>query len=73
MLKIREKYSDGLFFHKFNSGLQSFYAQDWDHAKQCFQGILDDCLDDGPSKYFLSQIEKFNGKPPPNFKGYGIA
>ncbi|CAB9517744.1 whole genome shotgun sequence [Seminavis robusta] len=73
MLKIRQKYSDGLFFHKFNSGLQSFYSQDWDHAKQCFQGILDDCLDDGPSKYFLSQIEKHNGKPPPNFKPYGIA
>jgi hypothetical protein len=73
MLKIREKYSDGLFFHKFNSGLQSFYAQDWDHAKQCFQGILDDCLDDGPSKYFLDQIKKHDGKPPPNFRGYGIA
>lgn len=73
MLKIRETYSDGLFFHKFNSGLQSFYAQDWDHAKQCFQGILDDCLEDGPSKYFLAQIEQYNGKPPPNFKGYGVA
>jgi class 3 adenylate cyclase len=73
MLKIRHKYSDGLFFHKFNSGLQSFYAQDWDHAKQCFQGILDDCLDDGPSKYFLAQIEKYNGRPPPNFRGYGVA
>lgn len=73
MLKIRLKYSDGLFFHKFNSGLQSFYAQDWDHAKQCFQGILDDCFDDGPTKYFMSQIEKHGGKPPPNFKPYGIA
>lgn len=73
MLKIRAKYSDGLFFHKFNSGLQSFYAQDWDHAKQCFQGILDDCLDDGPSKYFLEQIKKHNGKPPSHFRGYGIA
>lgn len=73
MLKIRLKYSDGLFFHKFNSGLQSFYASDWDHAKQCFQGILDDCFDDGPSKYFMSQIEKHGGKPPPNFLPYGIA
>lgn len=73
MLKIRAKYSDGLFFHKFNSGLQSFYTQDWDHARQCFQGILEDCLDDGPSKYFLEQIKKHNGKPPPNFRGYGIA
>ena len=73
MLKIREKYSDGLFFHKFNSGLQSYYAQDWDHARQCFQGILDDCLDDGPSKYFLAQMKKHNNKPPPNFKPYGIA
>ena len=73
MLKIREKYSDGLFFHKFNSGLQSYYAQDWDHAKQCFQGILDDCLDDGPSKYFLAQMKKHNNKPPPNFKPYAIA
>ena len=73
MLKIRAKYSDGLFFHRFNSGLQSFYSQDWDHAKQCFQGILDDCLDDGPSKYFLEQIKKYNGRPPPKFPGYGIA
>lgn len=73
MLKIREKYSDGLFFHKFNSGLQSYYAQDWDHARQCFQGILDDCLQDGPSKYFLAQMEKHNNKPPSNFKPYGVA
>lgn len=72
MLKIRLKYSDGLFFHKFNSGLQSFYASDWVHAKQCFQGILDDCFDDGPSKYFMTQIEQYGGKPPPNFKPYGI-
>lgn len=72
MRRIRQKYSDGLFFQKFNSGLQSFYARDWEHARQCFVTVLD-LFEDGPSRYFLNQIEKNNGVPPRDFKGYGIA
>lgn len=72
MRKIRWLYSDGLFFQKFNSGLQAFYARDWEHAKQCFVAILDS-FEDGPSRYFLNQIEKNKGVPPRDFKGYGVA
>ena len=70
--KIRELFSDGLFFQKFNSGLQSYYARDWEHAKQCFQTILER-FDDGPSRYFLECIDENNGIPPRNFMGYGTA
>lgn len=72
MKTIRELYSDGLFFQKFMSGLQSFYAKDWDNAKQCFSVILER-FEDGPSRYFVRQIEKHNGKPPRDFQGYGMA
>lgn len=72
MKKIRQRYSDGLFFQKFNSGLQSYYAKDWEHAKQCFQTILER-FEDGPSKYFLQQIEDHDGVPPRGFTGYGKA
>jgi hypothetical protein len=67
MFRIRKKFLDGLFFHNYSQGLQSFYARDWDRAKQMFSL----CESDGPSKYFLSQIEKNGGKPPPNFRPYG--
>lgn len=72
MRKIRELYSDGLFFQKFMSGLQSFYSKDWDHARQCFAVILER-FEDGPSRYFMNQIEKHDGKPPKDFLGYGTA
>lgn len=70
MRKIRQLYSDGLFFQQFNSGFLAYYARDWEHAKQCFQTILER-FDDGPSKYFLNKIEESNGVPPRDFKGYG--
>lgn len=70
--KTRELFSDGLFFQKFNSGLQSYYARDWEHAKQCFQTILER-FDDGPSRYFLNCIQDNNGVPPRHFPGYGTA
>ena len=72
MRKIRELFSDGLFFQKFNSGLQSYYARDWEHAKQCFQTILER-FDDGPSRYFLKCIQDNNGVPPRHFPAYGSA
>jgi len=71
--KIRERFlKDGLFFQKFMSGLQSYYARDWEHAQQCFQTTLERC-DDGPSQYFLNKIKEHNGVPPRNFLGYGTA
>lgn len=72
MRTMRQLYSDGLFFQKFTSGLQSFYGKDWDHASQCFSVILHR-FEDGPSRYFMNQIEKHNGKPPRDFLGYGLA
>lgn len=72
MKTIRERYSDGIFFQKFTSGLQSFYSKDWDNAKQCFLFVLNS-IEDGPSRYFVRQIEKHNGKPPRDFLGYGMA
>eukprot|EP00522_Entomoneis_paludosa_P013153 CAMPEP_0172451694 /NCGR_PEP_ID=MMETSP1065-20121228/9625_1 /TAXON_ID=265537 /ORGANISM="Amphiprora paludosa, Strain CCMP125" /LENGTH=1163 /DNA_ID=CAMNT_0013203661 /DNA_START=207 /DNA_END=3698 /DNA_ORIENTATION=+ len=72
MRRIRQLYSDGIFFQKFNAGLNSYYSRDWEHARQCFVTILER-FEDGPSRYFLTQIEKNNGKPPRNFRGYGTA
>jgi class 3 adenylate cyclase len=72
MRRIRQLYSDGLFFQKFYSGLQSFYNKDWEHARQCFVSNLER-FEDGPSRYFLTQIEKNDGKPPRDFFGYGTA
>lgn len=71
MRVMRELYSDGLFFQKFMSGLHSFYAKDWDNASQSFSVILQR-FEDGPSRYFMNQIEKHGGKPPRDFLGYGI-
>jgi len=67
MFKIRKKFLDGLFFHNYSQGLQSFYHRDWERATQSFTAILA-TFDDGPSRYFLNQIEKYDGKPPSNFK-----
>jgi hypothetical protein len=70
MRKIRERYSDGIFFQKFNHGLQSFYNKDWEHARNCFTTILAG-FEDGPSRYFLTIIESHGGKPPKKFRSYG--
>ena len=72
MRRIRQLYSDGLFFQKFNSGFLAYYAKDWEHATQCFQTILER-FDDGPSRYFLKCIKDNNGIPPRDFKPYGLA
>lgn len=72
MRRIRQLYSDGLFFQKFNSGFLAYYAKDWEHATQCFQTILER-FDDGPSRYFLNLINENNGVPPRDFKPYGVA
>ena len=63
--------SNGVLFPKFDDGLKSYYARDWDHAKQCFETVLSQ-RDDGPSRYFLKCIEKHGGKPPRDFIGYKV-
>jgi class 3 adenylate cyclase len=71
MRRIRHQYTH-VIFRKFNSGLQAFYQKDWVTAKQCFGAVLER-FPDGPSKYFMKQIEKHNGVPPRDFMSYGKA
>ncbi len=61
----------GVLFPKFDDGLKSYIAKDWEHAKKCFETVLSQ-TDDGPSRYFLQCIEKHGGKPPRDFVGYKI-
>lgn len=72
MRRIRQLYSDGLFFQQFNSGFLAYYSKDWKTAAEKFQTVLER-FDDGPSRYFLKCINDHNGVPPRNFKPYGIA
>jgi hypothetical protein len=71
---MRQKYAqDQLFFEKYKSDLEAFHSMEWDDAKNYFRDILEN-FDDGPSKYFLTQIdENKNRIPPKGFRGYGIA
>lgn len=71
MRKMRNRYTDGIFFQNFNAGLQAFYGKDWETAKQCFLTILN-IFEDGPSRYFLNQIEKHRGRPPRHFHPFAI-
>ena len=72
MKRIQEKYVQGLFFRKFQSGLEAYYKKDWDRARQFFDSVLEH-FDDGPSMYFLDQITKNNGVPPRDFLEYSLA
>jgi len=63
--------SSGIFFPKFDDGIKSYYAKDWDHAKQCFELILSG-QEDGPSRYFLKQMKEYDYVPPRNFIGYNV-
>ena len=73
MRQIRRTYVESeYFFEVFNAGLEAFYSKEWGAAKKHFLKILEN-FDDGPSKYFLAQIDRNNGIPSEDFKGYGIA
>eukprot|EP00538_Stauroneis_constricta_P012643 CAMPEP_0119572494 /NCGR_PEP_ID=MMETSP1352-20130426/44648_1 /TAXON_ID=265584 /ORGANISM="Stauroneis constricta, Strain CCMP1120" /LENGTH=1126 /DNA_ID=CAMNT_0007622179 /DNA_START=152 /DNA_END=3532 /DNA_ORIENTATION=+ len=72
MKRIRDRFVHGLFFHKFDQGLQAFYNRDWDTASTCFQYILD-VFEDGPSKHFMNKIKQHGGVPPKDFQPYSIA
>jgi len=69
MRRIRRRYTTDMF-STFKSGLQKYYAKDWSEAKSCFEAILDR-FEDGPSNYFLGEMRKYNGVPPPDFKAFG--
>ena len=71
MKRIRDKYVQGLFFQKFGAGLQAYYSGDWDAARLCFQTVLEN-FDDGPSRYFMTQMQKHNGVPPRGFREYTV-
>lgn len=69
--KIRKEYQNGITIPKFQEGLKSYYARDWEHAKKCFETVMAQ-RDDGPSKYFLKQMAEHNGVPPRNFIGFNV-
>lgn len=71
MRRIRRRYTPAVF-STFSSGLQKYYDKDWAGAKLCFEAIVDH-FDDGPSRYFLDEMEKNNFTPPPHFQSYGKA
>jgi class 3 adenylate cyclase len=71
MRVIRKRYSEGLFFPQFHAALQAYYARDWDRAGETFSIILDR-FEDGPSRYFLNQIQAHDGVPPRRFIGYNV-
>jgi class 3 adenylate cyclase len=71
MRRIRHQY-DHVFFQKFNSGMQAYYQKDWVIARECFEAVLER-FEDGPSRYFVNEIERYNGTPPRDFLGYGRA
>lgn len=72
MKRIRDRYVEGVFFQKFQAGMQAYYNKEWDLARQCFQTLLEH-YDDGPSKYYMEQMMKHNGVPPKDFLGYSLA
>ena len=70
--KIRHAYvANGIIFPKYQEGLKSYFAKDWERAKMCFEFVLSQ-RDDGPSRYFLGKMAEYHGVPPRNFTGYTI-
>ena len=71
MRRIRRKYSPAVLI-KYSDGLKNYYSGNWDTARRHFESVLER-FDDGPSRYFLNEIEKNGGVPPPHFEEYGRA
>ncbi|KAG7368756.1 adenylate cyclase [Nitzschia inconspicua] len=71
MRRIRRRYTP-VVINTFGAGLEKYYAKDWEGARQCFEAVMER-FDDGPSKYFLTEMKKHNYVPPPHFQPYGIA
>ena len=72
MRQIRGRYTDGVFFQKFNTGLQMYFNGDWENARDCFQ-MIDSRINDGPSRYFLKKMQDTNYYPPRGFTGWSEA
>jgi class 3 adenylate cyclase len=71
MRLIRRRYSPGVLA-KYSHGLKKYYEGDWNVARQCFEAVMDR-FEDGPSQYFLKQMDKHGGVCPPHFEQYGRA
>mmetsp|Transcript_4438 Transcript_4438/g.11119 ORF Transcript_4438/g.11119 Transcript_4438/m.11119 type:complete len:456 (-) Transcript_4438:192-1559(-) len=71
MRRIRHKYSPAVLM-KYSDGLKNYYSGNWDTARHHFESVLER-FDDGPSRYFLTEMEKNDGVPPPHFEEYGRA
>eukprot|EP00536_Pseudo-nitzschia_multiseries_P017930 jgi/Psemu1/328688/estExt_fgenesh1_pg.C_19450001 len=67
--RMRRRYTTK-FFDTYNLGLKKYYSEDWDEARAHFEANLNQ-FEDGPSRYFLNEITKYDGTPPENFKPYG--
>jgi len=66
--RIRRRYTTNIF-DTFNLALQKYYAKEWDEARKHFEVILEN-FDDGPSKFYLGEMRKHNGIPPPDFRSF---
>jgi class 3 adenylate cyclase len=66
--RIRRRYTTNIF-DTFNLALQKYYAKEWDEARKHFEAILEN-FDDGPSKFYLGEIRKHDGIPPPDFRSF---
>jgi class 3 adenylate cyclase len=71
MRTIRQRFTH-VIFQRFSSGLQAYYSKDWKTARENFSAVLE-YFEDGPSRYFVNEIDKHKGVPPRDFNGYGRA
>jgi hypothetical protein len=71
MRQIRLRYTQ-FVLKTFDRALDAYYEKDWVNAKEAFEAV-NEKFEDGPSQYFLKEMEKHGGKPPRDFQGYGRA
>jgi class 3 adenylate cyclase len=72
MRRIRQKYSDARFSQQFASGFDAYFEKDWTTARREFESILRQ-FEDGPSRYFIDQMKKYDYRCPGTFPGYHTA
>lgn len=61
------------FITHFETGLSLFRARNWAHAQHAFEQCLTQHPGDGPSQYYLAQIDHLIlSPPPPNWDGISI-
>uniref|UniRef100_A0A7S4ACL1 Guanylate cyclase domain-containing protein n=2 Tax=Pseudo-nitzschia australis TaxID=44445 RepID=A0A7S4ACL1_9STRA len=69
--RLRRQYTT-FFFDTYNLGLKKYYSKEWDDAKMLFEANLKG-FEDGPSRYFLNEMNKYDGIPPADFQHFGKA